>query len=161
MKPLAYLFIGLISFWLQLTLAQWISWGGFKPNFPLLTSLLLSFSGVSPWNLLYAATMGLAQDALSHGMLGVYGLSFTLTSLAVRMLAANLFSYQVYTLMLTIWIFAMLENLLSWILLQFSPYRPALTSWLLTGMQVAVYTALLAVLINKLLRGLLRRLQLY
>ena len=157
MKILGYICIGLVSFWLQLTLAQWIALGSsFKPNFPLLTTLLLSLSGIGAAIFPYAAIMGLAQDAVSHTMLGTYGLSFTLTAFVVRGFVEYLHSHQSFFLMVTVLLFALLENFLAWVILQFYPQRPFFASWLLAGIQMSCYTALLSVFVNRILSKAIR-----
>ena len=156
MKILVYICIGLTALWLQLTLAQWLAWGGsLKPNFPLLTTLLLSLSGIGAAIFPYAAIMGLTQDVLSHNIHGIYSISFTLTAFAIRGFAAYINYQQSILLIATVFLFAMLESIFAWFLLQFSLQRPPLASWLLSGIQMSGYTALLALLVNRLLRGIL------
>jgi rod shape-determining protein MreD len=81
MKPWVFLAIGVGSLWLQLTVVPYAAISGLKPNLMLLAVLLLALRWQEPWLFVYAAIVGLALDVFSHGIVGVYAVSYFLVSL--------------------------------------------------------------------------------
>jgi len=76
MKIWLYIGFGLTALWLQLTLAPLLSVFGYKPNIALMILLLLGFRWRDEWLFLFGAVLGLMMDVFSHGVLGLYGISF-------------------------------------------------------------------------------------
>ena len=66
----------MVALGLQVTIAPSLSLWGQKPNLALIILLLLGFRWMDPWLFILGAAMGLAVDVFSHGILGVYGISF-------------------------------------------------------------------------------------
>lgn len=76
MKILFYTGIGITALWLQLTVVPLVELGGNKPNLPLITVLVMGIYWLEPWVFIYGALCGLALDVFSHGVLGIYALSY-------------------------------------------------------------------------------------
>ncbi|MDH4121888.1 MAG: rod shape-determining protein MreD [Deltaproteobacteria bacterium] len=76
MKRILLLLSGLLLIWVQTSAIQTFSVWGVKPNLLLMGVILSAMRWISPGMLVFACLAGLSQDAYSHGMLGVYGLSF-------------------------------------------------------------------------------------
>lgn len=91
MKALVYVAIGIGSVWLQLTLAPMLSLFGYKPDVLLLSVLVIGLRWLEPWLFVYAVLVGLAKDVFSHGMLGVYGLSFFAISFLARYVGISVY----------------------------------------------------------------------
>lgn len=96
MKPWLLLGIGVGSLWLQLAVASYGTFFGLKPNVMLLVLLLIALRRQEPWLFLYAAPAGLALDVFSHGMVGVYGISFFLVSLLASYAAKAVYEHNIW-----------------------------------------------------------------
>ena len=84
MRLLALSAVGLAALWLQLSLAPLIAVAGFKPNLILVFMLVIGLRRAGPWLFIYATLSGLAHDVFSHGLPGVYAVSFFLVFFARR-----------------------------------------------------------------------------
>jgi rod shape-determining protein MreD len=84
MKPFVYSSIGITVLWLQLTVAPLVAVFGYKPNLLLLSVVVIGLRWLEPWLFFYAACAGLALDVFSHGVVGVYALSFFAASFLAR-----------------------------------------------------------------------------
>lgn len=91
MKVLIYAGVGILALWLQLTLAPMLAIFGYKPDVLLLSVLVIGLRWLEPWLFIYAVFVGLAKDVFSHGMLGVYGLSFFAISFAARYVGVSVY----------------------------------------------------------------------
>lgn len=95
MRALVYGGIGLGALWLQLTVAPLIAIAWVKPSFLLLTVLVAGLRWLDPWLFVYAAAAGLAQDVFSHGVLGIYGISFFAISFVARLAGTSIYEHNV------------------------------------------------------------------
>ncbi len=102
-----------MALWLQLSLAPLISIAGIKPNLILVFMLVITLRWMGPWLFIYAALSGLAHDAFSHGLLGVYALSFFLVFFAARYAGMSVFEKNVGVAMVGVFILSMVEGLVS------------------------------------------------
>lgn len=91
MKALIYVGVGIVSLWLQLTVAPLLAIWGYKPDILLLSLLVIGLRWLEPWLFIYAVFVGLAKDVFSHGMLGVYGLSFFTVSFLARYIGTSVY----------------------------------------------------------------------
>ena len=80
---LTIFFISFILFgiWLNIVFNNYFQIGGYKVNWILLFMLILTFRNTKILIIFFGALIGLVMDALSHGIMGLYGTSFFLTLL--------------------------------------------------------------------------------
>lgn len=105
MRPLQLAALGVAVFWVQVTLAPAVSIFGVRPDLLLLVVILLGMRWVHPALYVFAAAAGLAQDSFSHGMLGVYGISFLITAGLANV--TGLLIYEQNALVITAAVFAL------------------------------------------------------
>lgn len=91
MKFLVYAGIGIVTLWLQLTLAPMLSVFGYKPNLLLLAVIVIGLRWQEPWLFLFAVFAGLSLDAFSHGVLGVYAISLYAMSFLARLIGVSVY----------------------------------------------------------------------
>lgn len=91
MKLLVYTGIGLAALWLQLTVAPLIAVWGIRPNVVLLTVAVMGLRWLEPWLFIYGALTGLALDAFSHNLLGVYAISLFAVSFLARLIGVSMY----------------------------------------------------------------------
>lgn len=96
MKPWLFLGIGIGSLWMQLAITSHGTIFGLKPNLMLIVVLLIALRRQEPWLFLYAAPAGLALDVFSHGVVGVYGISFFLVSLLALYAARAVYEHNIW-----------------------------------------------------------------
>jgi rod shape-determining protein MreD len=160
MKLLFYFVLGLAFLWLQLTLAPLLEVGWIKPNLALLSVVVTGVRWMDPWLFLYAAPLGLAQDALSHGVLGVYGTSFFFISFAARLMGASIYEHNLLFSVLGVLALCLAEGLMSVTFLHLLDAGVPWWAWILErALPEAVYNALLAPVLFYGLRRLERRLK--
>lgn len=145
MKVLIFTGIGISALWLQLSLAPMIAVGGIKPNFMMIVLLVLGLRLVEPWLFIYAALSGLAHDAFSHGILGVYGISYFLVYFAARFAGMSIFDNSLGFIVLGVLSLSFMEGLFSVSLFQFLDGSVPWWGWMIgTVLPTAFYNALLA-----------------
>lgn len=148
MKGLIYSGLGLAALWLQLALVPLISLAGYKPNLLLVVLLVLVLRWTDPWSFCFAALVGLGHDAFSHGVLGVYGISFFLVSFLARFASTSLFDKSTGFVMLAVMALSLAEGLISVTLFQILDSSVPWWAWMFGEvLPVAVYNGLLAPLI--------------
>lgn len=113
MRLLALSGLGLAALWLQLSLAPLIAIAGFKPNLILVFMLVISLRWSGPWLFIYAVLSGLAQDAFSHGLLGVYAFSFFLVFFAARYAGMSVFEKNLIYAVVGVFVLTLVEGLIS------------------------------------------------
>lgn len=91
MKVLVYAAIGIATLWLQLTVAPLVAIFGYKPNLLLLSVIVIGLRWLEPWLFLYAVVAGLALDVFSHGVLGIYAISFYAMSFLARFVGLSVY----------------------------------------------------------------------
>ncbi len=152
MKPLAYVGIGLVALWLQVALGPYAELGGIKPNLPLVTVVLLGLRWMDPWLFVYAAAMGLAVDVFSHGVLGIYGISFFAVSFLARLAGTSLYENNVLFTALFVAGLSLAEGMIAVSLFKALDSGISWWSWVLGDvLPQAVYHAVLAVPVSWLL----------
>ena len=157
MRPWFAAAVGLVAFWIQVTVAPHAAVFGVHPDLLLITVILFGMRWVHPGLYVYAAIAGLAQDSFSHGVLGVYGISYLLTGALAN--AAGLLIYEQNWLFLvaTVLALTLAEGLIVITVLQLLGSDTAWLSWYF-GRVVpqSVYHALLTPLVLWALRRLER-----
>jgi rod shape-determining protein MreD len=145
MRILVHLAIGFLAVGSQVAIAPLLSVYGCKPNLVLVSLLAITLRWPNPWLFLYGAGTGLALDALSHGSLGVYGISFLVIAIASRMAAALIYENNLLSGALVVGGLSVAEGALSAAL--FELLDPATPWWrwlLLRVLPTAIYNALFA-----------------
>lgn len=145
MKALSYAGLGLAALWLQLTVGDLLSIGWIRPDLLLLTVVLAGLRWMEPWLFVYGALAGLAQDVFSHGMLGVYGISFFFTAVASRITGAFIYENNLVVTMIAAFGLCLGEGLTSVTLLHLLDANVPWWGWVLGRVvPAAAYDSLLA-----------------
>lgn len=145
MKILLYLGIGISSVWLQLTVAPLLEVWGTKPNLVLVGMLAMGIFWMEPWLFIYAALAGLALDVFSHGILGIYGLSFFCVSFLARIAGASIYENNMLFALLSVFGLSLGEGMISLALLNILDSSVPWWFWLFTQVVPnAVYNTLVA-----------------
>ena len=132
MKILLYLGIGISSVWIQLTVAPLLEVWGTKPNLVLGTVLVMGIFWMEPWLFIYAALAGLVLDVFSHGILGIYGLSFFCVSFLARITGASIYDNSMLFALLGIFGLSMAEGVIMLTLLNILDGSVHWWGWLFT-----------------------------
>ena len=125
---MVYAGLGIASLWMQLTLAPVIGLFGATPNLMLLTVILVGIRWLDPWLFVYGALIGLAVDVLSHGYLGVFGISFFLVSFAARYAGVSMYENNIISTAIVVAGLSLLEGAISLTILEF--LEPTVPWWL-------------------------------
>ena len=148
MRPLHLAMAGLAAFWLQVTIAPHVSPFGIRPDLLLLTVILLGIRWVHPGLYVYAALAGLAQDSFSHGLLGVYGISFLATGALANLVGLLIYEQSALFIMGAVFALTLAEGLVALSVLRTIGSEIAWVSWFFGSVAPqAIYHALLTPLI--------------
>ena len=159
MSPLYPIAAGLVTFWLHVTLAPHVALFGVQPNLLLITVVILGLRWVHPAYFVFAALAGVAQDTFSHGLLGVYGVSFLLTGVLANMAGKLIFEHNLVFVGSVVWALTLAEGFLALALLQILGSETAWLTWFFGRvLPRSLYHAALAPVIYILLRRLERAL---
>jgi rod shape-determining protein MreD len=144
MRPIHLASAGLAAFWLQVTLAPHLSVFDVRPNLLLLTVILLGIRWVHPGLYLYAALAGIAVDSFSHGLLGVYGISFLVTGALANLAGLLIYEQNALFVMAAVLALSLAEGLVSLMVLQSVGSEVAGIGWFFGAtVPLALYHALL------------------
>ncbi len=145
MKPWIYLAMGVGSLWLQLTVVPFAAVSGVKPNLMLLVVLLIALRWQEPWLFVFAAAGGLALDVFSHGVVGVYGISYFLISLLALYAGRSVYENNLWFTMGAVAGLTLLEGAIALAIFEVLDQATPWWSWLLRRVvPQAVYHGLLA-----------------
>ena len=155
MRPLFAALAGVTAFWLQVTVMPGLELFGIHPNLPLMTVALFGMRWLHPGLYVYAALAGLALDSFSHGVLGVYGISFLLTAALANVAGILIYEQNPLFTALAVSVLTLAEGLASLTLLSLLGSEVAWVSWLPGRvLPLAVYHGALTPLIFRTLRRL-------
>ena len=145
MKFLIFTGIWIVTLWLQLSVAPLIDFYGYKPNLFLLTVVVIGMRNLDRWLFFYAMAAGLAFDVFSHGMLGIYGISFFAVFFLARFTGQTVYENNLLFGVAGVFGLTVVEELISISLLQIlDPSVPWLT-WVFRDIfPIAAYNGLLA-----------------
>ncbi len=145
MRALVHGVIGVLGLWLQSTVAPSIAIGHIRPNLMLLTLVVLVLRWPSPWLVFYGALAGLALDSFSHGMLGVYAITFLLITVATRMSANAIYENNLLSSVLVVLAMTVLHGALALLIFKVLDTTTHWWWWMLTRViPEGLYTAALA-----------------
>ncbi len=140
-----YLGIGIGALWLQLTVVPYLSVFGLKPNLLLLTVLLLGLRWMQPWLFVYAAMVGLGLDVFSHGMLGVYAISFFLIAFVSLYVGDSMYENSLWFIVISVAGLSLVEGIISVTIFEILDSGVPWWHWVLTRvLPVSVYHGVLA-----------------
>ena len=145
MKRWLYLGIGIGALWIQLTVFPYLSIFGLKPNLLLLTVLLLGLRWMEPWYFVYATLAGLGLDVYSHGILGVYAISFCLIAFIALYVGNTMYENSVWFIIAGVAGLSLAEGAISISIFEFLDADTPWWNWLLTrSLPVSIYHGILA-----------------
>ncbi len=145
MKVLVHGVIGVLGLWLQSTVAPSIAIAQIRPNAMLLTLIVLVLRWPSPWLFVYGALAGLALDSFSHGMLGVYAISFLLVALATRVAGDAIYENNLLSSLLAVFAMTVLHGGLALAIFKVLDAGTPWWWWMMTRViPEGLYTAALA-----------------
>lgn len=145
MKLWIYAGLGFGSLWLQVGVAPYLSVFGIKPDLMLLMLLVVALRWIEPWLFVYAALAGLALDVFSHGVLGVYGLSFFLVSFLARYVGFAIYENNVLFTMAAVAGLTLAEGVIAITIFELLDPTVPWWHWLLTVvLPLSLYHGLIA-----------------
>lgn len=134
MRVLFHVAIGVVTLWLQLTVAPLLAIAGYRPNLLLLTVGIMAMRWLEPWLFIYAVLAGLSLDAFSHGILGVYGISFFAAFFIARLIGLSVYENNLLVGVVGIFGICLAEGLIAITLFQWLDSSVPWWRWL--GTQV-------------------------
>ncbi len=160
MKFLIYTGLGIVTLWLQLTIAPAVAVFGIRPNLLLLTVILAGVRWQDPWAFVYAAAVGVSMDVFSHGMLGVFGISFFAASFASRIAGFAIYENNLLSTVFLVVLLTLFEGAVSLTILEFLDPRLPWWAWLFQKViPVSLFNGALAPLVVPVLDWIDRRLR--
>ena len=103
----------LIGAWLNIVLNSYVQLGSFKINWILVIMLVLTFRHSKHLIPFLGILAGLICDALSHGIMGLYAISFFLTLLLARLLNKLFYANTFLTVSLAVLSMSVFEGWIS------------------------------------------------
>jgi rod shape-determining protein MreD len=129
MRPLFAATVGLSTFWIQVTLAPHAAVFGVQPDLLLITVILLGMRWPHPGLYVYAALAGLAEDSFSHGLLGVYGISFLLTGALANLAGLLVYEQNLAIVSVVVLALTLAEGLIALTILHILGSETAWVTW--------------------------------
>jgi len=155
MRPLFAALTGVAAFWLQVTVMPGLPVFGVHPNLPLMTVALFGLRWLHPGYFVYSALTGLALDSFSHGVLGVYGISFLITAALSNAAGILVYEQNPLFIALAVAVLTLAEGLTSLILLSMLGSEVEWTAWLFGKvLPLSLYHGVLTPFLSRALRWL-------
>ena len=134
------------ALWLELVFGPLLSIGSSKPSLLLLTVLLLALRHTPPWIFILGTLAGLARDLFSHGLLGLYGISFFVTVILARWLGLMVYERNALFTFVAIGALATIEGGVALFLMNWMDPTVPWWGWLGTRViPLALFHAVLAI----------------
>jgi rod shape-determining protein MreD len=111
MKALMYVGLALLTLGLQITVVPNLAVWGVRPNLVLVTLLAVALRWRDTFVFVYAALLGVALDSFSHGVLGVYGISFFGVALAARVAGGAMYEDNILSGTMAVFGLSLLEGI--------------------------------------------------
>lgn len=102
--------IGLITFWGDVILSSYIRIGDLKINYVLILLIVLMLKWPASFLFFYGMFLGFMCDALSHGMIGIYGISFFLTLILAKWIGESFYEDNISSTMLFVLLLTAVEG---------------------------------------------------
>ena len=112
---LTIFFLSFIMFgiWLNIVFNNYVQIGGLKINWILLFMLILTFRNTKMLIIFLGVLIGLVMDALSHGIMGLYGTSFFLTLLITSQVKKFFFANTFFAVSIAVFSMSIFEGWVS------------------------------------------------
>lgn len=112
---LTIFFISFILFgiWLNIVFNNYVQIGGYKVNWIFLFMLILTFRNTKILIIFFGILIGLLMDALSHGIMGLYGTSFFLTLLITSQVKKFFFANTFFAISIAVFSMSIFEGWVS------------------------------------------------
>ena len=148
MKALIYAGLALLTLGLQITVVPSIAIWGIRPNLVLVTLLAIALRWRDTFVFVYAAVLGVALDSFSHGVLGVYGISFFGVALAARLAGNAMYEDNLVSGVMAVFGLCILEGIVFTSIFRVLDHGVPWWNWVLARvLPGALYDALLAPLV--------------
>ena len=122
----------LIGVWLNIVLNNYVQLGGLKVNWILIFLFVLTFRHSTNLLPFFGILAGLICDALSHGIMGLYAISFFMTLLLARLLIKLFYANTFFTVSLAVLSMSLLEGWISLLIMDMLEADIDKTSLMLT-----------------------------
>ena len=103
----------LIGAWLNIVLNSYVQLGSLKINWILIIMLVLTFRHSTHLIPFLGILAGMICDALSHGIMGLYAISFFLTLLLARLMNKLFYANTFYTVSMAVLSMSVIEGWIS------------------------------------------------
>lgn len=111
MKALMYAGLGLLTLGLQITVVPNLAIWDIRPNLVLVTLLAATLRWRDTFVFVYAAALGVALDSFTHGLLGVYGISFFAVSIVARLAGNAMYEDNIFSATIAVFGLSIVEGL--------------------------------------------------
>ena len=133
MRVFLFVGLGIGMLWLQLTLAPLLALFGYKPNLLLLSVAVIGLRWAEPWLFLYGVGAGLLLDVFSHGVLGLYGISFFALSFLSRLIGVSVYEHSLLLGVAAVFGLSLAEGMVSVTLLEWLDESVPWWHWMLAN----------------------------
>lgn len=118
MKYLFWGIILLLGLWFETALSSYFRIAGLKVDVVLVLLLVLMLRWQSSAILFYGLFFGFMTDVLSHGMLGINGLSFFITIIIAKWIGKWLYDENLFSTFIFVGILSLVEGVIALLLLK-------------------------------------------
>ena len=144
---LGYMLIGV---WLNIVFNNYFQLGGLKINWMLIFMLVLTFRHPSLLVPFVGVLAGLICDSLSHGIMGLYGISFFVTLLIARQMIKAFYADTFYSVSIVVLAMSFFEGWVSLLILgQFEDSVKQFSLLMTSTLPLAILQGLVAPIILK------------
>ncbi|MDE0792171.1 MAG: hypothetical protein OSB08_00855 [SAR324 cluster bacterium] len=138
----------LIGVWLSIVFNNYVQFGGLKINWLLMFMLILTFRHSKLLIAFLGMLAGLMMDALSHGIIGLYGTSFFLTLLLIIQVSKLFYANTFLAVSLAVFSMSIFEGWISLSIIDmFEPGLELSTNLLTSNLPVAILQGLMTPII--------------
>ena len=138
----------LIGVWLNIVFNNYVQLGGLKINWLLMFMLILTFRHSKLLIAFVGMLAGLMMDALSHGIIGLYGTSFFLTLLLIIQVSRLFYANTFLAVSLAVFSMSIFEGWISLSIIDmFEPGLELSTNLLTSTLPVAILQGLMTPII--------------
>ena len=138
----------LIGVWLNIVFNNYVQLGGLKINWLMMFMLILTFRHSKLLIAFVGMLAGLMMDALSHGIMGLYGTSYFLTLLLISQVNKLFYANTFFAVSLAVFIMSIFEGWISLSIIDmFEPGLELSTNLLTSTLPVAILQGLMTPII--------------